>query len=161
MNKKTNQNNRLQKARLVMIIAMALITVAMFYVRFRYTTEERMEKYFYDNKASFLLLKEELLSINENKIRQPKNNLRQQAKTNHKIDSLQNELYIRHIGLSFDENYIVTIHFTIDFNNYIDPFEYWYSDFGLKEFEHDGVSFKKLDHNWGVFSMQNSVISGW
>lgn len=147
------EENRFKKAILVAIISLLLIVVCIFYIRFRYTADERLEKYFFQHKSSFCLLKDELLNIPENNVLQDrKTNLLQKVETNTKIDSLQKELSINFIGLSFDENNKVTIHFAIDSKCETASFEYWYSDMDLKEFsDHDGVGLKKIDTNWGIF----------
>lgn len=147
------EENRFKKAKLITIISVLLIVICIFYIRFRYTADERLEKYFFDHKSSFCLLKDELLNIPENNVLHDREtNLLQKAKTNTKIDSLQNELNINYIGLSFDENNKVTIHFAIDSKCETASFEYWYSDMDLKEFsDHDGVGLKKIDVNWSIF----------
>ncbi|GAB6123156.1 hypothetical protein JCM30204_43060 [Dysgonomonas termitidis] len=111
------------------------------YQRFWYTEEEKITMFYEDNRFSFELLKD--------KISAPE---KDEGEDIRMIDSLKNKLSVRRYWITYDTDDTAIIHLNVDFENYIAPFEYWYSVKGLTESENkEGPALKKLNDNWGIF----------
>jgi hypothetical protein len=130
-------NRRNKSTRGILTICIIMVFLYLFYQRFWYTEEEKITMFYEENRFSFELLKDKISTSDED-IRM--------------IDSLRNKLSVRRYWITYDTDDTAIIHLNVDFENYIAPFEYWYSIKGLKESENkEGTVLKKLNDNWGIF----------
>lgn len=131
----SNRRNRSTRGIFTLCLIIALLYIS--YQRFWYTEEEKITMFYEDNRFSFELLKDKISTSDED-VRM--------------IDSLKKKLSVRRYWITYDTGDTATIHLNVDFENYIAPFEYWYSIKNLEEFEgKDGHSLKKLNDNWSIF----------